>query len=260
MKTPLSKIWLRCALCALLLGMHACDNSPYVTEILLRANFNEDDLGSAPDKTLPGDPVGDELDHSYFPYLKIVNSPFNGGAPWALSQAIDDNHNVQTKFISRNSSFAGVIKISWNGQLVDWTGQALYFDITDGQGNMVARFAVAGQGLYVVNSTHPSPAYYEGDHVGDPFALGRGDAATNHVFIIEVNYAQKKFDITLAGQNLIQPVVKYTNLPVYNPNLVLAANGRPTLIVTSEQAITDEKGYIIDNVTISKTYIPLPPG
>ena len=77
--------------------------------------------------------------------------------------------------------------------------------------------------------------------------------------MIDLNYAQKKFDLTLAGQDLTQNVFKYTNLPIFDPNVVLPANTRPTLRV---YGYVNSGGspceYITDNVTISREYIFIP--
>ncbi|MGC3944405.1 MAG: hypothetical protein QM762_07795 [Chryseolinea sp.] len=50
------------------------------TTTLLNATFEEDAVGSSPNKTLPGDPAGDELLYvtEMEPRLKVQNSPIAG--------------------------------------------------------------------------------------------------------------------------------------------------------------------------------------
>lgn len=254
MKTPLNKICMQFTYCVLLFGMLACDNSLYQTDILLRANFNGDILGHTPDKTLPGDPVGDELDYGG-QALSVINSPFSGGAPYALRQPFSIYSSPAIKYVAKPSPFSGVIHCGWNGQLVDLmtTHQVLVISIDDGQGKLLVELVIAGQGLYVLSQGDGS--WYFGDHLAYPFPRG----TSKHVFMIDVDYAHKTFDLILAGQDLTQNVFKYTNLPIYDPNVVLSANTRPTLrIYGYVGAGGNPYQYVVDNVTISREYISLP--
>ena len=264
MKTPLSKIWLRCTICALLIGLQACDNSPYVTEILLRSNFDEDGLGDNPEKTLPGDPVGDELLYSDQADLSVIHTEFSGGEPNALLQIFSASQISHVLSMSRPSSFSGIVRFSWNGRLVDWVNvnQQLHIFIDDGYGKALAHVVIVGQSLYIMDKDDQS--WYNGDYLGTPFIplayppRGIGNAATDHVFIFEVNFAQKKFDLILAGQHLTQNVFKYNNLPIFDPGIVLSANTRPMLRIFGWTVSANPCGYVTDNVIISRKFISIP--
>lgn len=257
MKSTLNKFLKYSLTLVLLAALYACDNSPYVTEILLRADFETDVVGYFPDKTLPGLPVGDELVYSTTNTLEIVHSPFADGQK-ALLDKTQNNGLIEYK--GRSSSFAGIVTVGWNGQLVNWinNGQAMYAEVTDGQGHIVVKVSIAGQQVFNHNVNDPFDSYQGADLLGAPFPSGMGDAATKHTVIIEINYAAKKFKLSVIGQNLNPEVFQFADLPVYNPNLAYPINGRPTLKIKAYQSSDGIHGYIIDRLSINRKYIPIP--
>jgi len=257
MKTIINKIRNGVLMC-MLVALFAC-NDGYQTDLLLSADFETDNIGYLPDKSLPGLPIGDELKYLNTNSLEIVNSPFADGQKALL----DKTDGKTIEYIGRSSSFSGVVTIGWNGQLVNWqnNGQVVYAEITNGQGNIVVKFAIAGQQVFNQNITDAFDSYQGGDLLGTPFPSGLGDAATNHTVIIDINYAQKTFDLNITGKNLNPKIFKFTDLPVYNPNLAFPVNGRPTLKIKAYQSNNSSgeiHGYIIDRLSINKKYIPIP--
>ena len=256
MKSTHNKIWICILAIVVLFALHACDPAPTPT-YLLRATFENDFLDGHPDKTLPGDPVGDELIYGRPMVMSIVPT---GYAP--THKSLDFRGGAgPISFVGKPSSFVGIMTFKWEGTVVNhWGGPPQYLGwqdvhLTDGYGHIIARLVIFGSTLYVKhkNSDPNSPvsgtALYQ--------YLAAPEAPDYHIIEVKTSLTSGVFDLQLIADGAVHT---YEDIPIYEENTsVYSTSPRPTIIFHSGSGTGSyEDGYILDNVFISKLVVVLP--
>ena len=251
----------------LLLILSGCEDDPvnpgepeeYIPDYLLLATFESDAIGGQPAKTLPGHPVGDELQYSSRADFKVVDAGSNkavslagGGAPisfisrpsnfsggsvsvkWAANMlahghTLFGTHGYKSFLITTNSSVANdtLVKLHFAGSVLDITTQSSISNNNPGG-------AFESWGLY---TNKPGTLIEEVGHTYD----------YDCQFIVDLHYASKTFDLTIVlldgghafsldtTEEIQGPVIKMEDLPFYDatPSTSYMDPARPTLQVNN---------------------------
>ena len=255
MKTVLNKL-LKCSLTLVfLVALHACDPGPTPT-YLLRATFENDVLDGHPDKTLPGDPVGDELTYGRGMVMSIVPTYY------ALAyKSLDFRGGGPISFVGKPSTFTGIMTFKWSGTVVNhWGGPPQYLGweeihLTDGYGHLIARLVIFGSTLFVKHKDSDPNYPFSGQSL---YAfLAAPDAPDTHSIEIKLSLTTGLFDLKLLDDG---ELFLFEDIPIYEENTsVYSTSPRPTITFLSGSGTNNyEDGYILDEVSISKLAMALP--
>ena len=219
-------------------------------DYLLYASFEGDAIPGAPNKALPGLPIGDQL------MYETDNTPFvlySGGQKSIYIPEAD--YTKRTRFVSRPGSNNGIVTVTWAGQLV---GHKHYdnnetdeyqhdgrkeISITDGEGNLMATFEIACRSIRSTDLLYGFPCgsceeynwFYHHLFPNPP-------TMSQHQFTVTFNLDTKLFSIKFV--NYDGSIVTANNIPFpYTPTRAKFA-----LKIESR-----EGGYILDYVTIKQT-------
>jgi hypothetical protein len=267
MKTLLNKITCGVFACSLLVLISAgCDNdasdpSPDISiqDYLLYSTFEGDDIDSAPDQSLAGQPIGDELVYPARTAIEVVPTINSLGAN---SISLPEGDSIE--FVSKVSPFSSVVTFRLTGRFIahnfflDFLNEKR-INVTDGRGHTLAKIIILGLSVYMD---------YPGNSDNDPYDTllasrifpesypinDHPGSDHQHVLKIDINYSTKRFALTILGSSLMPSYgnsLKIENLPLYYDG-PLSKSTRPTLVVANPVSQHSQSQYIIDAVTIVK--------
>lgn len=264
----------------LLLILSGCENempsdpSPEINiqDYLLYSTFEGDDIGDWPDKSLPGHPVGDELQYSSRADFKVVDAGSNKAVLLAEKAPIS--------FISRPSNFSGgAVSVRWAAKMMSHghgyggpNGFKRFLITTNSPVRNDTLVAIQFESGILSASTQASGLdfynylddFHTALYVNSPQVEDNPDVAYfdfDCQFVVDLNYASKTFDLTIvlldgghAGSDPNNgPVIKVEDLPFYDatPSTSSTDPARPTLHVT-DLAYWGDSPCTMDFVTIIK--------
>jgi hypothetical protein len=291
MKTLLNKITCGVFTCSLLVLISSgcedempSDPSPEINiqDYLLYATFEGDDIGSAPDKSLPFHPPGDELQYSSRHDFEVVDV----GSSKAVSLA---EGGAPISFISRPTNFSGgTVSVRWAANMMNH-GNTLFgthgyksFLITtnsSAEDDTLVKLRFAGQAMDVyaqssISNNNPGGSFKQwAVSTNKPGTLIEDVGYTYDLdcqFVVDLHYASKTFDLTIVlldggSARLLYtsevhqgPVIKIEGLPFYDetPATTYTDPARPTLHATDLTSYLGPAPCIMDFVTIIKKPYP----
>jgi hypothetical protein len=233
-------------------------------DYLLNATFESDPIPGAPNKALPGLPIGDQLkyetDNTTF---VLYSGSGDQKSIYIPEREVDSGVNSDTRmqFVSRPGSNNGILTVTWAGQLVGHKhydnnetdeikqdgSKAIW--ITDGSGNKIALFQIECLSIRSVDLLHgfpcPSCTQYNWTYY---HLFPNPPTMAQHQFTLTFNLNTKLFSIKFVNHD--GAVVTANNIPFpYTPTLA-----KFTLNISPS-----EGGYIVDYVTMRQTPYISPP-
>jgi hypothetical protein len=125
---------------------------------MLKATFEADNIGSLPDKTLPGNPSGDAI--TYAPeietQLEVIVSPSNPAQKSLQYRSVSPSgsiggHGSWLAFRAKSTNFAKPVTYIWSAQKnFNAGGSGLNIDCSDGMGVVAARIRILNNGNVVL--------------------------------------------------------------------------------------------------------------
>lgn len=233
----------------------------FFDDYLLYATFEGDAIPGAPNKALPGLPIGDKLmyetDNTTF--VLFSDGQKSIYIPEDEDQYSSVNSDTRMQFVSRSGSSNGVVTVTWAGQLVghqhhDNNETDEYKQdgskniwITDGEGNPMASFEIACLSIRSVDLLYGFPCGLCTQYNWSYYHLfPNPPTIAQHQFTLTFNLDTKLFSIKFVNHD--GAVVTAKNIPFpYTPT---RAN-KFTLNISSP-----EGGYIVDYVTVRQTPPP----
>ena len=202
-----------------IMALSSCSN-------ILTAKFEDDSIGSLPDKTLPGSPTGDAL--SYVPeietQLKVISS-LSHPAEKSLEytsvppSANISGHTAWLGFKAKSTDFSKPVTFLWTAQKhFNNGGPNLYIDCSDGSGIVAARIKIMNNGDVILVNDIVTDA---GNNVGN---IPNDESHTflvtvdlpNHVYNLSI--LKGSGNITKNGHSLLMDNVSLYHNPA-NPSV-----------------------------------------
>lgn len=226
----------------------------YFDDYLLHCTFENDAIGSGPNKTLPGLPSGDELKYTanagilvlYSHGQKSIVLPFTQ-EPTALPQLPGEIAFASKPATSANAS---TITVTWSGQLFGyyynspWAGGYSQVAISDNAGQVMFYMQICVDGSLLVNKLEPNQINIYGLW---SYLFPLGSNLSQHTFAVtfDLNLKQFKLKLDVNGETVLTeyniPFYE-TYTPIRNPSFRLNIS-----------SYGGEGGYIVDNATIRQT-------
>ncbi len=215
---------------------------------LLTAKFESDSIGSDPDKTLPGNPSGDEITYAneISNQLEIVTTPANTSQK---SLSINNvaptgsisGHSDWLGFKSKSTNFSNPITFTWTGiQTFPSSSPYLLVDISDGSGVVAARLKFQGNGDVIL---------VDDIATGNGPNVGSIDSGERYSVLLTVRLSDKKYNISIikpSGNIVVNDhAILIDDITIYhNP-------ARPTVSFKFQNGTSANK-FVADEVFISR--------
>jgi len=222
-----------------------CSMTSCKTTTLLNASFEADAVGSSPNKTLPGDPSGDELAYvtEMEPRLKVQNSPIAGSKALHFSlAAISDisGHQKGISFKGKSTDLTETVWFMLSGQNTNATSNDVYMDLSDGSAHPIARLTIKPDGEVELTNDN---TYATSTNIGNV-------GSQVHTIIFTTHAGTLKYNVTIIKET--GPAITVENRNMLTTNATSFVNpARPTISV-SNQGVSGAQIYAIGNVSISK--------
>ncbi len=250
MKFPLSSTLVPLLLAIALLSFASCTT-------ILKADFERDAIGAAPDTHLPGEPTGDamQVPAVVAPALKVISESIAGTKALEFTN-IDlsavSGHGRWFTFKAKEVNLNKPITYSWMAKAVsNFSGGKVFADCsltstTSDYAVPVVRLKIDNAGLLTATAysfTDPQGITYEVGNIGSP--------NNSHLVIVTLNINTGKFTVTLSrnGMSGLPSVTRDILVPASAFN---AAHNTPTLSFTFVDGFNPAKKYIVDDVIISR--------
>lgn len=215
---------------------------------LLTAKFESDPIGSDPDKTLPGNPTGDEITYAneISNQLEIIVTP---GKPSEKSLSINNvaptgsisGHSDWLGFKSKSTNFSNPITFTWTGvQTFLSSAPYLLVDISDGSGVVAARLKFQGNGDVILVDDIVS---------GNGLNVGSINSGERYSVLLTVRLADKKYNISI-----LKPSgdIVVNNHTILTDDITIYHNpARPTVSFKFQNGTSANK-FVADEVFISR--------
>mgnify|MGYP005811923299 CR=1 FL=1 len=214
------------------------------TTTLLTASFEADAVGSSPNKTLPGDPTGDELVYvtEMEPRLKVQSSTIAGSKALHFSLAPIANisgHQKGISFKGKSTSLSQTVWFIFSGQNTNATND-VYMDVSDGSGHAMLRMTIRPNGDVALTN---DLTYTTADVIGNV-------GSQVHTVIFTTSPGALKYNVTIIKET--GPAITEENRNMLTTNATEFLNpARPT-ISFSNQGTSGAQIYAIGNVSITK--------
>lgn len=214
------------------------------TTKLLDAGFESDGINNPPNKTLPGDPSGDEITYSTAlePQLKVQNSTIAGSKSLHFTNVAIGNPPASERVLRFRGASTDLSKTVWfmyAAQNLN-PGMDVFVDIGDGYGAAIARLRIAADGgAYIVAGSDYTQYHY----------LGKVNSDV-HTVIFTTSLATKTFNITIFPGN--NPAITAENRPFIQQDHTQFHNPARPSISFQHQGTTSNHTYAIGVVSITK--------
>ncbi len=214
------------------------------TTRLLTASFESDAIGSSPNKTLPGDPSGDEIGFNsiIIPQLKVQSSTISGSKALFYTNVATDPITASARWISFKGAPTDLSKTVWfmyAAQNIN-PAQDVTVDLTDGYSAAIARLRIQPDGTVSIATDNTYLNYEDIGNVGTQV----------HTVIFTTSLVTKKYNVTIFRQS--GPAITVENKPFMQQNATLFKNpARPTISFTHSGTASSHT-YAIGIVSISK--------
>jgi hypothetical protein len=232
-------------LLALVVLVSACN-----TKTLLVSKFDGDVLGTEPNKTLPGDPAGDEINYvNELAYrMRVRASPdrsgkalFYSGRRW--NQPEISGHSNWISFKGASTTSKKNLNFSWHGRFSGFTNstQHVLCDLTNGVGTVMVRLIFHQDGRVVS----------ENDFSGKgPTLIGTINVSDWNFIVVNADRDARKFSILIGrekGDNIERKDLPFLN---YGNPVDFGTSMRPSLAFQISESAGETSSYIVDDVII----------
>lgn len=215
---------------------------------LLTAKFESDVIGNDPNKTLPGNPNGDEVTYinEITNQLDIISTPGRASEKSLEIKNVSPSgsisgHSDWLSFKAKSSNFTNTITFTWTGiQTFPSNSPYLLTDISDGYGVVAARIKFQGNGdVILIDDIVTS----NGTNVG---SINSGE---RYSVLLSVQLSDQKYNISIlkpSGNIVINDHAILTeDITIYhNP-------ARPTFSFKFHNGTSGNK-FVVDEVFISR--------
>lgn len=217
---------------------------------LLQSNFESDVIGSAPNKSLPGDPIGDTIIYvrELTRRLRVDVAPdLEGKALFYSGRRSGDpslpGHDNWVSFVGAPTTSKKNLTISWNGRFSGFTdpSQKVLIDITNGAGVVMVRLQIYNDGR----------VYAERDFVGGAARLiGTINTAAWNYFIVNADPMTRKFRILIVrerGDNIQRENLAFLD---YGNTVNFGESMRPAISYQIDDSAGETSRCIVDGIVI----------
>lgn len=215
---------------------------------ILTAKFESDTVGSLPDKTLPGNPSGDEITFisEIEGQLEVVSSTASGSSKAlqykgnSISSSVS-GHSAWLGFKAKSSNFAKPVTFLWSARRnFPSSGADLFVDISDGSGILAARIKISHDGTVSLISDLVSGAGID---------IGTLPNTEQHTFTVTVDLSKGSYNIGILKSS---GNINRSDVPLITSNIASFHNpARPTVSFKYGHYISSFT-YIIDEVFINR--------
>lgn len=219
------------------------------TTAILTATFEGDTPGGLPNRTLPGNPVGDQLQYATAieGRLRVENSATAGEKALHYSQAAitgsPSGHTIWLSFRGRSTDLTQRLWFIWTAKPQNGFGASRYVlaDISDGFANLIGRLYFYGDG-HVKRVTNLAT-----DQSVD---IGTLNPQRQYSVIVTATASTSRFNVLIGdGVSLInvmdQPMLTTDPLSFHNP-------ANPSVSFRFEDGVDASRKYIIESVNITR--------
>jgi hypothetical protein len=213
---------------------------------LLTAKFESDTIGSLPNKTLPGNPTGDEISFA----TEIENQLEVIATPAASAKSVEyrgnppagsiSGHNAWISFKAKSSNFVNPVTFVWSGRIASLTSESLSIDLSDGSGVVAARIRIEDNGTVILVTDIAANTGIDIGTIPDDVV---------HTFVVTVILSSGIYNVSVlkSGGNL-----ERQNVPLLTSNIAAYHNpARPTASFKYSGYISSNH-YILDEVFIRR--------
>jgi hypothetical protein len=208
---------------------------------LLSAKFDADSVGSAPNKSLPGSPAGDEIyladPSNASNQVRVVNSGALASKSLRYSNVNMPVNSRYVGFLSKQTALPANQKFRaiWVARPnLDGSGSALDVWLGDSHFKSLAALRLdAGQ---VLLRTSNAPQYE---------SIGSFSETENHTVIITVDKQTQQYSIVMMPGSVLSGWRPVLNADALNTE-------RPTLYLHFGENASSSRNYVIDNIAIEK--------
>ncbi|WP_128544431.1 hypothetical protein [Larkinella soli] len=213
---------------------------------ILTSKFESDSVGSLPNKTLPGDPAGDEITYSsqLEPRLRVAASASPGQKALQFSQSPASGLNAQNQWVGFRGTSTDFVQTIWYfyTATLQGAGGGLTVDVTDGSAGMIARMFIRSDGQVSLMRSF--------DGSTPPQVLGTLPTGVSHTVFFTVNLSTNRLNVSIlkSGGNLIAndvPVLLGSGLAYANP-------ARPMISFRYDEGFSDGRRYDLEEVFITR--------
>jgi len=190
---------------------------------LLKANFNDDTVGSLPDKSLPGNPSGDEIRYAAAlePRLEVVTHPdFSTHVLAHEFASIGTGVPSRERWLSfraKSTNLTRPVTFTWSGMADFSYGNYFTVYLEDGSGGLFAMIRIESDGDVLL-----------ADNFSSFSEVGTITSGQKHTFIVTVDVGNETYNFSVfqPGQNITvesHPLLLEDNLLYANPANPLAS-------------------------------------
>jgi hypothetical protein len=215
---------------------------------ILTAKFESDTIGSLPNKTLPGNPAGDEVTFisEIEGQLEVIASPASGSSKAlqykgsSISSSVS-GHSAWLGFKAKSSNFAKPVTFVWSARRnFPSSGANLIVDIADGSAVLAARIKISHDGTVRLISDLVSGAGID---------IGSLPNNEQHTVTVTVDLSKGSYNIGIlkSSGNINRsdvPLITANNSSFHNP-------ARPTVSFKYDNYISSFT-YTLDEVFINR--------
>lgn len=215
---------------------------------ILTAKFESDTVGDLPNKTLPGNPSGDEITFisEINGQLEVVASTASGSGKAlqykgnSISSSVS-GHSAWLGFKAKSSNFANPVTFVWSGRRnFPSSGADLTIDISDGSAVLAARIKIEHDGtVRLVNDIASNAGT----------AIGTVPNNEQHTFTVTVDLSKGSYNIGILQSS---GNINRSDVPLITSNIASFHNpARPTVSFKYDHYISSFT-YTLDEVFINR--------
>ena len=221
------------------------------TTTLLTATFEGDAVGSSPDKTLPGNPSGDEIQYvsEMEPRLKVQNSTISGAKAlhFTLAPIADiSGHQRGVSFKGASTNLTETVWFMFSGQNTNATSNDVYMDLSDGASHPIARLTIKPNGNVELTN---DLTYTSSELIGNV-------GTEVHTILFTTFAGTLKYNVSIYKETGPAILKENRNMLTTNPTEFVNP-ARPT-ISFSNQGTSGSQIYAIGNVLITRRQPDMP--
>lgn len=212
---------------------------------ILSAGFEGDAINSPPNKTLPGDPAGDEIQYNSAlnPQLKVQSSTIAGSKSLHFTSVAISDPGASERWVSFRGIGTNLAETIWFLHTGQNTGAAhdVLIDVSDGHGHLIARMRIKPDGEVALAK---NIADYYTDVIGNV-------GSEVHTIIFTCSASTLKYNVSIFKTT--GPAIVVENKPMITENALNFNNpAHPTLSFQHVQSSPPSHTYAIGSVSITR--------
>lgn len=224
----------------------ACETTPADRHIL-RANFDQDQIGEPPQTDLPGAPINDQIDYNPALRNRAEVVDWNGNKALKIKHVPPTSEISKTdwgfSFVSQHASLQDNFIIKWRGRANFQGGSSVF---------SMQILSFSNDNLIPLSITAEGKLYARMDDWATDKHLGDINLNEKHLFIIEVNKSTGTYNLTVGQRG---KGISHKNLEMVRPKQAL--NNHPEVRLSFGFPVsinTSNMHYIIDDIEAYNIY------